>query len=409
LRRGNRCARDRRLSELAAASQRLDAWIEQEAFKGWDPFDALNSPLLKRLAFGRRRLGQIWVQALKRAPINLRPWLGAPKTYNPKGMGLFLASYWRQYLLSGDPGQLGRAKFFAGWLKQHANQPAALGGSPLGWGYPFDWPNRGFLAPAGTPTIVNTAFIGLAFMDLVDLDRPTGEHFWGDEPLQVARCACEFILRQLNVIHPAEGELCFSYTPLDARYIHNANLLGAWLLARVAAHTGEADLQTTALAAARYTARRQRADGAWLYGEGARDGWVDNFHTGYVLVALKRLGSLLQTEAFEPAIEQGYYFWKTHFFDLGGAPKYYPDRLYPIDSHCAAQAVLTFLEFADRDPQARQQATRVATWAARQMQAPQGFFYYQRHAWYTNRIPYMRWSQAWMQRAFAELAWNGAL
>jgi hypothetical protein len=30
------------------------------------------------------------------------------------------------------------------------------------------------------------------------------------------------------------------------------------------------------------------------------------------------------------------------------------------------------------------------------MQDARGFFYYQQHRRYTNRIPYMRWSQSWM-------------
>ena len=85
----------RDLDTLAAAA-RLDAWIEREGFTGWDPHDALNSPLLKRLSFGNRRLGIAWLQLVKRSPFNLRPGLGVPKGCNPKGMGLFLASYPRK-------------------------------------------------------------------------------------------------------------------------------------------------------------------------------------------------------------------------------------------------------------------------------------------------------------------------
>jgi len=36
------------------------------------------------------------------------------------------------------------------------------------------------------------------------------------------------------------------------------------------------------------------------------------------------------------------------------------------------------------------------------MQAPEGFFYFQKHRWYTNRIPYMRWGQAWAFHALTE-------
>ena len=37
------------------------------------------------------------------------------------------------------------------------------------------------------------------------------------------------------------------------------------------------------------------------------------------------------------------------------------------------------------------------------MQSPQGYFYYQKRRCYTNRISYMRWSQAWMFYAISLL------
>ena len=101
---------------IVEANGRLESWIEGQAFKGWDPFDALNNPLLKRLAFGNRRLGQVWVQALKRSPINIRPVLGAHQGYNPKAMGLFLVAYLRKYLLFGRSSDLARVRFFQDWL-----------------------------------------------------------------------------------------------------------------------------------------------------------------------------------------------------------------------------------------------------------------------------------------------------
>jgi hypothetical protein len=207
----------------------------------------------------------------------------------------------------------------------------------------------------------------------------------------------------LNRVQPAADELCFSYTPLDHRLVHNANLLGAWLLAEVAALTGEPVLANTALAAAHYTARRQRADGSWLYGEGARDGWVDNFHTGYVLVALLRVAACLGTDEFDAAIAHGYRYWKAALFLPDGTPKYYPHRIYPIDSHSVAQAILTFLAFAHHDPEAAAWARRVALWSIDHMQDAAGPFHYQLYPHYRIRIPYLRWSQAWMQRALTEL------
>src|SRR4030095_10024690 len=127
------------MDEISAAASRLDAWIEREGFKGWDPHDALNSPLVKGLTFGNRWLAVAWLQLVKRSPVNLRPILGVPKGYNPKGMGLFLATYLRKYRMSEDPRHREQARFFADWLRAHR----APGYHGAGWGYHFDWPNRG--------------------------------------------------------------------------------------------------------------------------------------------------------------------------------------------------------------------------------------------------------------------------
>jgi hypothetical protein len=387
------------IDRLKSSLKQLDAWIEKEDFKGWDPHDALNSPLLKRLAFGNRRMGQVWVQLLKNSPVNLRPVLGVPKGYNPKAIGLFLATYWRKYLLSQNETHLRHAQCFADWLQKNVS-PGYHGAC---WGYNFDWPNRDFCAPTRTPAIVNTAFNALAFLDLDMLPDPTGSAAWGDYPIKIARGACEFILRDLWIEKPSKDERCFSYTPLDRRRVHNANVLGALLLAQVGTRTSESELIEASLEAARYTVRRQQSDGSWIYGESSRDNWVDNFHTGYVLVALKRIGEVLQTSEFDSAVMRGYRFWKETMFEQDGVARYYANRLYPIDAHCIAQAILTFLEFADRDPEAIGWALRVADWGIRNMQDKDGYFHYQIQPRYRIRTPYMRWTQAWMQRSMTEL------
>lgn len=395
------------MDRYQAALAKLDSWIEHTGFKGWDPHDALNSPLIKRLTFNNRLLGIAWVQLFKRSPLNLRPLLGVAKGYNPKGMGLFLASYLLKHRATGAPSALEQARFFATWLKEHRS-PGYHGAC---WGYNFDWPNRGFFAPAGTPTVINTAFIALAFLN--DCDRsPSAEgealaHAGAliHDSLEMARSACDFILHDLNILR-SNDELCFSYTPLDRRCIHNANLMAAQLLAEVSRYTHESHLAEHALAAARFVVRRQQPDGAWRYGINSNDHWIDNFHTGYVLVALKRVAACLKTTEFDTAIDQGYRFWKERMFLRDGTPKYYHDKCYPIDAHCVAQAVLTFLAYADHDRDALERAHQVALWGIEHMQDNAGFFHYQIYPRYRIRIPYVRWTQAWMQRALTELVWG---
>lgn len=369
---------------------RLEGWLVRNHFKGVDPFDALRSPVIRRLMFNSRWLGVAWVQFFRRSPLNLRKFFGIVPAYNAKGMGLFLAGYVRRYRVSGKGEDRQHIDFFASWLRENRSSHFV----EACWGYNFDWPNRAFFAPAGTPNMVSTVFISHALLDRFEL-------LGSDEDLATVRSACDFILRRLRSLKDASGE-CFAYTPLDERYVHNASLLGASLLARVSRITGESSLAARAHSAVSFSAARQHADGSWAYGIAAKDAFIDNFHTGFNLVTMLDYARNTQDDQFEENLQRGYQYWKQVFFTDDGLPKYFSDRLYPIDAHGVAQAILTFLAFAGRDPEATARAFQLANWASVEMQDKSGYFYYQTHRYYRNRIAYIRWSQAWMFRALTE-------
>ena len=378
------------LSDLQSSLLRLESWLLQHGFKGNDPFDALRSPMLRALTFKNRWLGVACVQLFRRSPLDLRQLFQVEPGFNPKGMGLFLAAYIRRYRTTGDAEDREHITYFADWLRQNR----CTGFDEACWGYNFDWPNRSFFAPAGTPTIVNTVFIAHAFLDRYDL-------FGTSKDLEIARSACDFILNRLTIVEDFTGA-CFSYTPLDRRLVHNANMLGASLLARVGGITGESHLKMRSRQAVLYTVARQNADGSWPYGVTRAEAWIDNFHTGFVLVSLLECIHFSHDSEFEESLERGYRYWKSVFFTVDGLPKYFSSQLYPIDIHSVAQAVLSFLAFSKHDPEATDRALRLAKWASSNMQDPAGYFHYQMGRRLRNRIPYIRWSEAWMFRALAE-------
>jgi exopolysaccharide biosynthesis WecB/TagA/CpsF family protein len=378
-------------AQLEESLCRLEAWLIEKDFKGVDPFDALRSPIVRILCFRNRLLGIAWVQLFRRLPINLRGLLGITPAHNAKGMGLFLASYIRRYCVTKSAEHRARIDFFGDWLLANRckSVPEAC------WGYNFDWPNRAFFAPAGTPNIVSTVFIGHALLDRYDL-------LGLEEDLKAVRSACDFMLNRLSSLTDATGE-CFAYTPLDKRYVHNANLLGASLLARVANLTGEESLRARARCAASFSVSRQRPDGSWPYGISDADAFVDNFHTGYNLETLMDYAFYAQDHSFDESIRRGYQYWKEECFTGEGLPKYFADRLYPIDIHAVSQTILTFLKFAEHDPEAADRACRMAEWAIANMQEKSGYFDFRIGRYFKNRIAYIRWSQGWMFRALAEM------
>ncbi len=81
-------------------------------------------------------------------------------------------------------------------------------------------------------------------------------------------------------------------------------------------------------------------------------------------------------------------------------PKYYNNKTFPIDVHSPAQLMATLAKMG-RMEEHRQLADKVLDWTIRNMQAPAGYFFYQKRRFFSSRINYMRWAQAWMFYAFS--------
>jgi hypothetical protein len=373
----------------------LFAWCRARDFAGYDPFDGLNSHLFQASPFKNSRTARLlWTQFCKRSPINLRPAARVPAERNAKGIALFSLAALAQYRTL----QTKEAEVDARELLDDLWAMRLTGFGGAAWGYNFDWQGRAFFAPRGTPTLVPTAFAARALAEAAEI-------FDSKEYLPFARTICDFILNDLNVSEETSDEVCFSYSPLDHTRVFNANLLAGETLARVGKLSREPSLCDWAKRVARNVVRRQRADGSWAYGADDYQSWADNFHTAFILTSLSRIMDSCESarDEFEPALTRGYEFWRERFFLTNGWPKYFPDRLYPADIHSAAAAIVALVELRGRVPSALPLAEKVAQWAIENLCDPRGYFYYQRRRWYTVRIPYMRWSEAWMAYALARL------
>jgi hypothetical protein len=367
----------------------LLAYCRANEWAGYDPYDALNSRVFKALPFLNFKLARLALtQGVKRCPINLRPLMLVPKTPNPKGLALFLSSFIKLSKIGladvDRETELMADKLLA--LRSPDERYSC-------WGYNFDWQTRSALVPKGTPNIICSTFAANALLDAYE---QSPKSLW----LEAARSTAEFILDVLFQ-RESSSQACFSYTPLEQTKIHNANLLGAALLCRISWALGERRFLEPAFDAARYSVGKQHDDGSWDYGELPSQRWIDNFHTGFNLVALKRIEQYGGTAEFNSTIHRGFKFYREHFFCEDGAPRYFYDAIYPIDIHSVAQSVITFIEFKDFAAGNINLAHSVLNWGLRNMWDTRGFFYFQKRPHYTVRIPFMRWSQAWMLMALS--------
>lgn len=364
---------------------KLRQYCEAEDFKGWDPYDGLNSRLFRSLPFiASKRLPRLaWIQLFKRSPVNLRAITGVAKDYNPKGLGLFLAGYCNLYQM--DP--LPEYKETIAYLADKILSLSSEGYSGRCWGYNFDWQARAFFQPRYTPTVVATTFIAYALLDAYDILKD-------DRYLEAALDTQHFVLKDLNRTYDKQGDFAFSYSPADHTQVFNASLLGSRLLSRIYSYTGNTDLLDQAKKAVAFCCRYQKENGAWSYGTLPFHQWIDNFHTGYNLECLQEYRKYSGDHSFDPCLEKGLKYYMDTFFE-DGICKYYHDRIYPIDIHNTAQLIIT-LSRLNRFDQYKPVIDSCLQWTIKHMQDKKGFFYYQKKKGYPSRIPYVRWAQAWM-------------
>lgn len=367
--------------------EKLIAYIEREEFKGYDPYDTLRSKFPFK-SFGKL-VPVLAIQFQKRNPFNIRPLLGINRAHNPKAMGLFLHGY--SLLQKHDEKDYSKqADFIFRWLKDNYSK----GFSGYCWGYNFDWASSGKYIKAHSPNIVVTAFIARGIFAYYERTEDKSA-------LAVLKSVGDFILKDLPRSEDKDG-LCFSYTTLGKDCCYNASLLAASVLARLYYLTKDPAYLHPAESAVNYVVKKQHEDGHWNYSieKGVERKQID-FHQGYVIDCIKEVMQYIgqANENWKKAVDKGLAFYRNEQFFQNGQGKWRLPKIYPVEIHNQSQGIITFChekEYVDF-------AKVIALFTIENMQDKKGFFYYRKLKYYTHKIPYMRWSQAWMFMALVEL------
>ena len=396
---------------------KLRQYCEKEQFRGWDPYDGLNSKIFQSLPGLKHspwcRLAVI--QGFKRCPINLRRIALVPKEYNAKGIGLFLQGYCNLYRVAENRGVendaiqkcIGTKETIQNCIHDLSQLLLSLQskGDYHGacWGYNFDWQAYGGLYfPRYTPTVVATNFCATALMEAYEITK-------NQEYLDVALSSAAFVLEDLHRCPTAlngdtnnpDSEFLFSYSKLPGNdTVYNASLLGSRLLSYCYKYTKNETYKTLAEASVKACCHGQREDGAWVYGMRPTQNWVDSFHTGYNLDGLIAYEENIGDTKYHEYIEKGFAYYMNHFFEADGTPKYYDNQMYPIDIHCPGQLLVTLSRLHQFESY-RETAEKVLQWSIDNMQDPKGYFYYQIKKGMSSKISYMRWSNAFMFNAMS--------
>ena len=378
----------------------LERWVDRNGWAGFDPYDIRGTGWY--LYMGRsetlalRAARKVLFKLIGHYPLTARK-LANVQAINPKGIGLFVAAFCRLFEATEDQAYLERARECADWLLAHPSQ----GYPGTSWGYPFDWQSVVFI-PRGTPSAVVSSVIGDGLWRLAHL---TGETKYMDACLGV----CDFIVQGLNRTEVNRETLCFSYTPLDKFLVHNANLFAAEFLARVGQYAGPRDWSETAVRAGNYFLLEQREDGSVFYWGEAQNQNAPNhrdcYHSGFEIRSLWGLWKATGDVRFHKAAVRYFEFFEESYIGEDGSVMNLPGVPFPVDIHACAEALLCPAVMSEAFPErCLKIISRTLPWVLNLMQNQDGSFAYMAFA--SGRVdhtPYLRWGQAWMLRALAEL------
>lgn len=348
-------------------------------YSGRDPYDALRGSRVPAFVRSHPRMRQAVIQARKRSPIDLSGVLGVEAFMMAKTLGAYLTATSRY---ASETGGSEEVRLLAEQLGADETIARMDGG---GWGYEFDVQTRWAFYPSGSPNLIATVFVGRGFGSAAAVARDA-------QHLERMSAAADFLQERMLTCAPTPR---FMYTLTSDRLIHNANFLGAGLVAMAGALASDTGRVSTGLQCAQTSMHAQRDDGSWPYGEGASLGWADNFHTAYNLDGLLQVWLASGDEAVHDALRRGVEHWVHDFFGPEGEPKYYPTRPYPYDIHSAGTAVDVAARLASWGFDTGDVARRVASWTKKHLvEGQSGVTYYQKHRSWTDKRHFVRWGDA---------------
>jgi hypothetical protein len=357
-------------SRCIGAALALSESAARSDFRGPDPFDGLWWRWPGVLVGGRRRR-QALMQVHARSPVDVRRLYRRRHPLIPKALGIYGSVGARAHRLTAAsrPRDLGLRALELLDLDRTAGVHA--------WGYHWDMQTRWSFYPAGSPNVVVTAF---AASGLLEAGGVTGRA----ELAGRARAAGRWALDELWI----EPEGYFAYHPGRPVNIHNASLLGAWLVDVALAPDAEA--RGRVARAVERTLDAQRPDGSWPYGEAHNLAWTDSFHSGYVLLCLDRLRGV--DPRVGEAVQRGAAHYRA-FFDAAGRARLWAHKPFPEDAHSAGTGLSALAALVRRGLVERELLERVAL-RVLDTGIRGGRAVHRRYRWGPTTVGYLRWCDA---------------
>lgn len=368
-------------------------------YEGWDPYDGINGGKLSMWRWGRPYLQMGLVQLHKLSPINLREKLGVQKGISTKGLAIFVRGYLTLYAATGREEYLREASRLSEMIVD-SSLVEKYGEHAWASHYFTYYSMDGGSTGPGSFDLIGTCNVLKALSMLHQITR--------DGRLEEIVGSCQAFMQGLI---ERRGDLAyFRYAPRDkGKMLPNASAEALGAIALSLRSRWNEELHTRCGEVLRSLLRLQREDGSWGYSYYPGGMVYDqlDFHQGYVIGGLLSYRDLVPMEAraeLDQAIAAATGLYGSMFRE-DGRSFYHAPRKYPTEVHNQAQGIITFAQLAEvyYNRSYLRTAHRIASWTIANMQDEDGHFYYWKGRLITNRIPYMRWGQAWMFLALASL------
>lgn len=267
-----------------------------------------------------------------------------------------------------------------------------------GMGHPFDWYTT-TLIPAHTPCVP----LSWNFAAYLLEDYPDGYR----EQLEGTG---NFIYHDCNAVEMDGGKCKVSYTPLDRRWVINANAAASRALRRLGEHCGNPLWNARAERILAYVLDMQEKDGGWYYFERGSvpdaENFIDCFHSAFVLEHLMEWAAEGHAGAAR-AVERGLPWFAAAFVRENGSVRPFAVSHLPVtmvaDIRACAGAIGCLARASRFDSRYGRMARGILDHVLKNMYDGAGGFYFRKYRLFTSRMNYIRWGAAPMLGALAAL------
>jgi hypothetical protein len=291
------------------------------------------------------------------------------------------------------------------------------------WGYPFDWVWRGGVAKQQTPLITTTPYAYEAFLQVAELlesevrgqrSEVRNRKSEGGAPRTISQLDDYNVIIASIARHAAtdikdfrtsETASSCSYTPFGEGGVVNAAAYRAFLLTSSSQAFGNDDYSKIAERNLNFVLESQNHDGSWFYAMDGVRGFIDHYHTCFVMKALAKIHALTGHKGCDEALTRGVEYYLKNLFDEDGLPRPFSKAprltVYKRELYDCAECINLCLLLRGRFPQLETTLETVVSGIVKDWIKPDGSFRSRRLHFGWDNVPMHRWGQAQMFRSLA--------